>query len=331
MGKSPKIAVIGGGSWATAIVKMLTQNEDYVGWWVRREEVALHIRKYHHNPNYLSDADLPTDRIYVDHDLMSVASQAEILILAIPSAFLAEAIEPLRDLLSTKFIISAVKGIEPESHQIIGEYLHDTMGLDYSQFGALVGPCHAEEIALERLSYLTVASENQKLAETVAQKLRGPYVKASCSSDIYGTEYAAVLKNIYAIASGLANGLGYGDNFQAVLVSNSLREMARVIRAVHPIKRQIIQTQYSGDLFVTMYSPFSRNRQLGSLLGKGYSLSAARSEMKMIAEGYYAAKLIREVKRQREVKMPIASAVYKVLYEAASPKKTMRALAEKLK
>ena len=156
-------------------------------------------------------------------------------------------------------------------------------------------------------------------------------MKVSCSNDIYGTEYAAVLKNIYAIASGLANGLGYGDNFQAVLVSCSLREMARVIRALHPIKRQIIQTQYSGDLFVTMYSPFSRNRQLGSLLGKGYSLSAARSEMKMIAEGYYAAKLIREVKRQREVKMPIASAVYKVLYEAASPKKTMRALAEKLK
>jgi glycerol-3-phosphate dehydrogenase (NAD(P)+) len=176
-----------------------------------------------------------------------------------------------------------------------------------------------------------VASENEKLSEAVAQKLRGPFVKVSCTTDIYGTEYAAVLKNIYAIAAGMAHGVGYGDNFQAVLVSNALREMKRVIRAVHPIKRQIIQTEYSGDLFVTMYSPFSRNRQLGNLIGKGYSLSAARSEMKMVAEGYYAAKLIREVKREREVKMPIASAVYKILYENASPKKTLRALAEKLK
>jgi len=323
MGKNPKIAVLGGGSWATAIVKMLTQNEEYVGWWVRREEVAAHIRQFHHNPNYLSDVALETDKIYVDHDLMSVASQAEILVLAVPSAFLAEAIEPLRELLPQKWVISAVKGIEPGSHQIIGEYLHDNIGLEYSRFGAIVGPCHAEEIALERLSYLTVASENEKL--------RGSYVKVRCTTDIYGTEYAAVLKNIYAIAAGLAQGLGYGDNFQAVLVSNALREMKRVIGAVHPIKRQIIQTEYSGDLFVTMYSPFSRNRRLGLLLGKGYSLSAARAEMSMIAEGYYAAKLIREVKREREVKMPIALAVYKVLYENASPKKTLRALAEKLK
>lgn len=331
MGKNPKIAVLGGGSWATAIVKMLTQNEDYVGWWVRREEVAAHIRQFHHNPNYLSDVALETDKIYVDHDLMSVASQAEILVLAVPSAFLAEAIEPLRELLPQKWVISAVKGIEPGSHQIIGEYLHDNIGLDYSRFGAIVGPCHAEEIALERLSYLTVASENEKLSNAVAEKLRGSYVKVRCTADIYGTEYAAVLKNIYAIAAGLAQGLGYGDNFQAVLVSNALREMKRVIGAVHPIKRQIIQTEYSGDLFVTMYSPFSRNRRLGLLLGKGYSLSAARAEMSMVAEGYYAAKLIREVKRDREVKMPIASAVYKVLYEKASPKKTLRALAEKLK
>ena len=247
------------------------------------------------------------------------------------SAFLAEAIEPLRELLPQKWVISAVKGIEPGSHQIIGEYLHDNIGLEYSRFGAIVGPCHAEEIALERLSYLTVASENEKLSNIVADKLRGSYVKVRCTTDIYGTEYAAVLKNIYAIAAGLAQGLGYGDNFQAVLVSNALREMKRVIGAVHPIKRQIIQTEYSGDLFVTMYSPFSRNRRLGLLLGKGYSLSAARAEMSMIAEGYYAAKLIREVKREREVKMPIALAVYKVLYENASPKKTLRALAEKLK
>lgn len=331
MGKNPKVAVLGGGSWATAIVKMLTQNEDYVGWWVRREEVAGHIRQFHHNPHYLSDVDLETDRIYVDHDLLSVASQAEILVLAVPSAFLAEAIEPLRELLPSKWIISAVKGIEPGSHQIIGEYLHDNIGLDYSRFGAIVGPCHAEEIALERLSYLTVASENEDLSNALARKLRGSYVKVRCTVDIYGTEYAAVLKNIYAIAAGLAQGLGYGDNFQAVLVSNALREMKRVIGAVHPIKRQIIQTEYSGDLFVTMYSPFSRNRRLGLLLGKGYSLSAARAEMSMVAEGYYAAKLIREVKRDREVKMPIASAVYKVLYERASPKKTLRALAEKLK
>lgn len=328
----PRVGVLGGGSWATALVKLLCKNMDKVQWWMRNKEAIDHIRQFGNNPNYIQSIEFEPEQLNVTDNLQEVIDNSDYIIVAIPSAFVHETFQHYKPTgLENKVLFSAIKGVINEFDSIPARYFHKQFGVSYDNIGIVCGPCHAEEVAMEKLSYLTIGCADLAKADRMASMLGCRFMKTNTTEDVFGAELAAILKNVYAVASGICHGLGYGDNFQAVLVSNSLREMARVIRAVHPIKRQIIQTQYSGDLFVTMYSPFSRNRQLGSLLGKGYSLSAARSEMKMIAEGYYAAKLIREVKRQREVKMPIASAVYKVLYEAASPKKTMRALAEKLK
>jgi len=324
------IAVIGGGSWATAIVKILSESNDYVGWWMRDTENVMHIKKYHHNRRYLSSVELPTERIDISDDLNHIIENADCLIFAVPSAFLKSALGNLNLDLSTKHVFSAIKGIVPDENLIVGEYFHLHHKVPLVNIGVITGPCHAEEVALERLSYLTVASINQEIAREVSAKLECDYIITETTDDIYGTEYAAVLKNIYALAAGMYHGLGYGDNFQAVLVSNAIREMKKFIKVVHPIKRDINGTAYLGDLLVTAYSQFSRNRTFGNMIGKGYTIRSAQLEMNMIAEGYYAAKLIREVRKEKEVKMPIADAVYKVLYEDRNPKKVMAKLARKL-
>ena len=326
----PRIAVIGGGSFATALIKLLSNNNEYVGWWVRDPETALHIQRHHHNPRYLTDVELNTEHLAIDTDLDSVVEDADILVLAVPSAFLKSALENLHVSLKGKKVFSAIKGIVPDSSQIVGEFMHDTYGVDYSDFGVIVGPCHAEEVALERLSYLTVASESADAAKYMAEMLACSYLRTSVSDDIYGTEYAAVLKNIYSLACGICHGLGYGDNFQAVLVSNAVQEMKRFIKAVHPIKRDINGSAYLGDLLVTAYSQFSRNRTFGTMIGKGYTVRSTMLEMNMVAEGYYATKLIKSVRKNHDVRMPIANAVYKILYEGESARKTMAKLAEKL-
>ena len=325
-----KIAVIGGGSWATAIVKMLTENNDYVGWWMRSEQNVMQIKRLHHNPHYLSSVELTTEKIDVSTDLNHIVEEADTLIFAIPSAFLKSALENLEISLENKLVFSAIKGIVPDENVIVGEFFHQQYNIPFENIGVITGPCHAEEVALERLSYLTIASSNQENASELAKHIESEYIKTSISDDIYGTEYAAVLKNIYALAAGICHGLGYGDNFQAVLVSNAIREMKRFIKAVHPIKRDINDSAYLGDLLVTAYSQFSRNRTFGNMIGKGYTIRSAMLEMNMVAEGYYAAKLIREVRKDYSVKMPIAHAVYKVLYEGKQAKKIMERLAEKL-
>lgn len=324
------IAVIGGGSWATAIVKILTENNDYVGWWMRDEENVMHIKKYHNNLKYLSSVELATERIDISNDLNHIVSNADCLIFAIPSAFLKSALSSLEVDIKDKHVFSAIKGIVPDENLIVGEYFNQNLGVPLDQIGVITGPCHAEEVALERLSYLTVASTNAEMAKKVAKNLTCDYILTKTSDDIYGTEYAAVLKNIYALAAGIFHGLGYGDNFQAVLVSNGIREMKKFIKSVHPIKRDINGSAYLGDLLVTAYSQFSRNRTFGNMIGKGYTIRSAMLEMNMVAEGYYAARLIREVRKENEVKMPIADAVYKILYENRNPKKVMAKLALKL-
>lgn len=324
------IAVIGGGSWATAIVKMLTENNDYVGWWMRDEDNVLHIKRHHNNRRYLSSVELKTENIAVSTDLNHIVSEADCLIVAIPSAFLKSALSDLKLPLKDKLVYSAIKGIVPDENLIVGEFFHQNYKVPLDQIGVITGPCHAEEVALERLSYLTVASLEEERAKEVAQHLSCDYIQTTTSDDIYGTEYAAVLKNIYALAAGICHGLGYGDNFQAVLVSNAIREMKRFIKVVHPIKRDINGSAYLGDLLVTAYSQFSRNRTFGNMIGKGYTIRSAMLEMNMIAEGYYAAKLIREVRKEKEIKMPIADAVYKVLYKEKSPKRVMAKLSAKL-
>lgn len=330
MNKKPAVAVIGGGSWATALVKILSTTNDYVGWWVRDEESVMHIKRYHHNPRYLSAVELATERIDISTDLNNIVSQADYLIFAVPSAFLKNALSSLTVSLEDKVVFSAIKGIVPDENLIVGEFFMQKYNIPIERIGVIMGPCHAEEVALERLSYLTCASVTAEHAKYMAAVLECDFIKTQTSDDIYGTEYAAVLKNIYSLAAGICHGLGYGDNFQAVLVSNATREMKRFIKAVHPIKRDINGSVYLGDLLVTAYSQFSRNRMFGTMIGKGYTVRSAMLEMNMVAEGYYAANLIRSVRKNVEVKMPIATAVYKILYEGKSPRKTMARLAEKL-
>jgi glycerol-3-phosphate dehydrogenase (NAD(P)+) len=324
------IAVIGGGSWATAIVKILTESNDYVGWWMRDEANVMHIKKYHNNSKYLSSVELQTEKIDISTDINHIVKQAEILIFAIPSAFLKSSLKPLTEDLSGKQVFSAIKGIVPDENLIVGEFFHRKYSVPLESIGVISGPCHAEEVALERLSYITIAAKEKDQAAYLAKRMDCDFIRTTISDDIYGTEYAAVLKNIYALAAGIYHGLGYGDNFQAVLVSNAIREMDKFIKAVHPIKRNINNSAYLGDLLVTAYSQFSRNRTFGNMIGKGYTVASAMLEMNMVAEGYYAASLIREVRKEREIKMPIADAVYKILYENKNPKKIMAKLTGKL-
>jgi glycerol-3-phosphate dehydrogenase (NAD(P)+) len=324
-----QITVIGGGSWATAIVKILTENTKNIGWWMRDKDNVSYIKKHHHNQNYLRSTELATNKIEVCTDLNRQVNKADCLIIAVPSAFLKSALKPLTINISEKLVFSAVKGIVPDENLIVGEFFNEHYQVPLEKIGVLTGPCHAEEVGLERLSYLTVASKNQEAARNLAKHLNCHYIKTTVSNDIIGTEYAAVLKNIYALAAGIYHGLGYGDNFQAVLVSNAIQEMKRFIKAVYPLKRDINGSAYLGDLLVTAYSQFSRNRMFGNMIGKGYTVRSAQLEMNMIAEGYYATKLIREVRKKKDVKMPIAKAVYKVLYEQKNPTKVMAKLANK--
>ncbi|MEE3036839.1 MAG: NAD(P)H-dependent glycerol-3-phosphate dehydrogenase [Bacteroidota bacterium] len=330
MSAPQNIAVIGGGSWATAIVKMLSENREHILWWMRNPDTITHIKKYGNNPNYISSADLHQDKLTISDNLDDIVGQADCLILAVPSAFLRTILKQMNGSLKDKFIVSAVKGIIAEKNRIIGEYLHNKFGISYENIGVLTGPCHAEEVALERLSYLTVACEDIQKAEWFAQQIRCRYIKANTSEDIFGTEIAAVLKNVIAIASGICHSLGYGDNFQSVLASNAIREIKRFVDAVHPIKRDIKESAYLGDLLVTMYSQFSRNRTFGNMIGKGYSVKSAQLEMKMVAEGFYAVKCIKEINDEHQIEMPITKAVYNILYERISPVIEMRLLSDQL-
>lgn len=325
------IAVIGGGSWATALVKILSNNSPQLQWWVRNPETVAFINKYHHNPNYLSDVEVAIDKINVTSELKNVVSSAEYIILAIPAAFLKNALSALTaDDFKGKFVYSAIKGIVPEQNLIVGEFMNQQFDIPMNNIGVITGPCHAEEVALEKLSYLTIAGIDADATNQLATQMNCRYIKTIVSDDIYGTEYAAVLKNIMALASGICHGLGYGDNFHAVLISNAIQEMKRFVDKVHPIHRDINDSAYLGDLLVTAYSQFSRNRTFGSMIGKGYSVKSAQLEMNMIAEGYYAAKCINEINKRYNVVMPICNAVYNILYEKVAPRVEIKLLTDRL-
>ena len=328
--KNPKIAVFGSGSWATAIVKMLCENMDQVGWYIRNENTIEYIKENEHNPNYLSSAELSIEKLHLSSNINDLVSYADILIFAIPSAFLKAELNKITVDFSSKIIISAIKGIVPESGLIVGEHFHEKHNIPFENIGVITGPCHAEEVAMERLSYLTIACQDQQKAKLVSQLLASPYIKTKISDDIIGTEYAAMLKNIYAIAAGMAHGLGYGDNFQSVLMSNSIREMKRFIKKVHKMKRNINNSAYLGDLLVTGYSVFSRNRMFGNMIGKGYTVKSAMMEMSMIAEGYYAAKSAFLINEKNKANTPIINAVYEVLYENKNPKLVFKKLTDQL-
>ncbi len=330
MSTIPKIAVFGSGSWATAIVKMLCENLDEVGWYVRKEATIEYIKENEHNPNYLSSAEFSIKKLKLSSDINQLIEYADIVIFAIPSAFLKAELDKITVDISKKIVFSAIKGIVPETGLIVGEHFHETYQIPFENIGVITGPCHAEEVAMERLSYLTIACQDQKKAKIVSKCLASHYINTKTSDDIIGTEYAAMLKNIFAIAAGIAHGLGYGDNFQSVLMSNSIREMKRYIKKVHHMKRNINNSAYLGDLLVTGYSVFSRNRMFGNMIGKGYTVKSAMMEMSMVAEGYYASKSAYKINEKNKAKTPIINAVYDVLYLDKNPKQVFKKLTELL-
>ena len=330
LGERPRIGLIGSGSWATAIAKMLLCNADRLNWHVRNVKNIDKFKMTGHNPTYLSSVQFDTSRIAFSTDINEIVDKSDVIFMAVPSAFVKSAIKDLRVSLADKYVISAIKGLIPDENLIIGTWLNQHMGVPIDRIGVISGPCHAEEVSLERLSYLTMACQNLDLAREYAKLITCHFIKTSVTDDIYGTEYAAVLKNIMAIASGVFHGLGYGDNFQAVLISNAIQEMKRFVDTVHPIPRDIKSSAYLGDLLVTCYSQFSRNRTFGTMLGKGYSVKSAQMEMLMVAEGYYAVKCIKEINDRYQVSMPITDCVYNIIYRKVSPIIECRLLTEQL-
>ncbi len=326
-----EIVILGGGSWATALAKVLLEKEDSIHWYMRNAGHIEHLREHGRNPSYLSAISFDTGRISFHQDIGQALEQGRNLLFAIPAAFLLSSLEGIEaGSFRDKRVYSAIKGIVPGENRIIGEFFHDRYGVPFEQFGVITGPSHAEEVALERLTYVTIASHGEDTRNFMAEALRCHYIKTVPSDDIFGTEYAAVLKNIFAIAAGIAHGLGYGDNFLAVLISNAALEIQRFVNAVHPIDRDIYSSAYLGDLMVTAYSQFSRNRMFGTMIGKGYTVKTAQLEMNMVAEGYYATRSIMEINARYGVSMPITETVYRIIYENISPSLEMKLLTDKL-
>ncbi|MDD7539022.1 MAG: NAD(P)H-dependent glycerol-3-phosphate dehydrogenase, partial [Bacteroidales bacterium] len=323
------IAVLGSGSWATAIVKIATQTHTKVYWWVREQEIVQAVESFGHNPLYLRSCELDRERIIVSSDLKMIVSKATDIILVIPAAFVAGSLQSLcpKDF-EGKRIICATKGIIPQTNQIVADYIRDYFNVRDENQAVISGPSHAEEIAQERLTYLTVGSCNDEFAKQVAEGLKCRFVKTTTSSDIRGIEYGAVMKNIYALAAGIARGAGYGDNFVAVLIANAAQEMGAFLAVAAPQERDTNRFVYLGDLLVTAYSQHSRNRTFGQMIGQGYSVKSAQLEMAMVAEGYYAAECIDKANRSIGVSLPIARAVYEILYEGKSADEEFKRLSE---
>ncbi len=322
--------VLGGGSWGTALVKILSENCDKINWYVRNQENVDYINKFKSNSNYLNSVSLKINKINVSASIKDVTKNSEILVLAIPSPFLNSELKKIDNLIIDKHIFSALKGVVPDSHLVVSEHLNQKYGVPLSNIGIITGPCHAEEVALEKLSYLTVASQDAQIGQFVKKSLQTKFINSKFSEDSLGVEYAAMLKNIYALVAGVSNGLGYGDNFQSVLISNSVQEMKKFIKTIYKVKRDINGSEYLGDLLVTSYSSFSRNRTLGNMIGRGYTISSAISEMNMISEGYYATKNAYEIGLENKTKFKIIETAYEILYNGRSPKKCFKDLSEKL-
>jgi glycerol-3-phosphate dehydrogenase (NAD(P)+) len=328
----PRVSMVGGGSWATALTKVLNENKHAVAWWLRDTIAVDHLKQRYNNPNYLSAVEFNPNYIAPTTDLKKTIAAGDFIFLAVPAAYLKQALQPVsRDAFKDRIIVSAIKGMIPGDNLVIADFMNKYYDVPLKNNVIISGPCHAEEVALEKLSYLTLASQQNDYADLTCALLRCPYVRCTPSDDIYGTEYGAVLKNIYALAAGICHGLGYGDNFQAVLISNAIEEMERFVKAVHPITRDIKDSAYLGDLMVTAYSQFSRNRTFGNMIGKGYSVKAALLEMNMIAEGYNAAKCIHEVNKQFNVDILISEATFRILYEGADAREEMKKVSEGLR
>ncbi|MDY6270361.1 MAG: NAD(P)H-dependent glycerol-3-phosphate dehydrogenase [Prevotella sp.] len=323
-----KIAIIGGGSWATAIAKIIVSHTHHIGWYMRRDDRIEDFKRLSHNPAYLTSVHFNTDEIFFSSDINKLVEDYDTLVFVTPSPYLKNHLKKLKTRIKDKYIVTAIKGIVPEENLVCSEYFHQVYDVPYDNLAVIGGPSHAEEVALERLSYLTVGCVNREKAQAFTEVLANNFIKTKVSGDVIGIEYASVLKNVYAIAAGICSGLNYGDNFQAVLMSNAVQEMERFMKTVHPIERSIIDSVYLGDLLVTGYSNFSRNRAFGTMIGKGYSVKSAQIEMEMIAEGYFGTKCMKEINRHLHVNMPILDAVYNILYERISPQIEIKLLTD---
>ncbi len=310
-----KVGVVGSGSFATAIVKMLVENSEKVHWCVRNEYVKGAIEMRGHNPTYLTSVSFDADMLAVTTDINELVSACDVIVLATPSIYLSDTLEKLSSGYDGKIFVSAIKGIVPKANDVVAHYLRNDFGIGFRQQAVIAGPCHAEEVAMERLSYLTIAAAEDEVSEKLHTLFNSDFIKVHCSKDILGNEYSAILKNIYAVGAGIASGLGYGDNFTAVFVSNAIREMETFLEGVYEVPRDVNESAYLGDLLVTAYSLFSRNRNLGNLIGKGYTVKSAIQSMNMIAEGYYAADSVYHTAREKNMNTPIIDTIYGVLYE----------------
>ena len=323
-----KIAIIGGGSWATAIAKIVVGHTHHIGWYMRRDDRIADFRRMGHNPAYLTSVHFDTNEIFFSSDINKVVETYDTLVFVTPSPYLKNHLKKLKTRIRDKFIVTAIKGIVPDENLSCSEYFHQVFDVPFENLACIGGPSHAEEVALERLSYLTIGCADLQKAQAFADVLASDFIKTKTSSDVLGIEYASVLKNVYAIAAGICSGLKYGDNFQAVLMANAVQEMSRFITALNPIKRSVYDSVYLGDLLVTGYSNFSRNRTFGTMIGKGYSVKSAQIEMEMIAEGYFGTKCMKEINRRMHVNMPILDAVYNILYERINPQIEIKLLTD---
>ncbi len=327
-----KVAVMGGGSWATAIAKILLSTEDSINWFIRRDDRIADFQRLGHNPAYLSSVQFDMKQINLSSDINKVVEESDILVFVTPSPYFKSHMKKLKVKLRDKFIVSAIKGIVPEDNLLMSDYFHRFYGVPVENIAVVAGPCHAEEVAMERLSYLTIGCNDIDNAQEIARKFTNSYVKTSVSTDVAGIEFSSVLKNVYAIAAGICNGLKYGDNFQAVLMSNAIHEMNSFLATARPMpQRAVNDSAYLGDLLVTGYSNFSRNRVFGTMIGKGYSVKSAQMEMEMTAEGYYGTRCMKEINEHYRVNMPILDAMYNILYEHISPVIEIKLLTDSFK
>lgn len=323
-----KIAIIGGGSWATAVAKIVVKHTHHIGWYMRRDDRIDDFKRLGHNPAYLTSVRFNIDEISFSSDINKIAQSYDTLVFVTPSPYLKNHLRKLRTRLRDKFIVTAIKGIVPDENLVCSEYFHNVYDVPSSSLACIGGPSHAEEIALERLSYLTVGCSDADKGQSLAGMLANDYIKTKVSGDVIGIEYSSVLKNVYSIAAGICSGLKYGDNFLAVLTANAVQEMSRFLTATNPIERNMYDSVYLGDLLVTSYSNFSRNRTFGTMIGKGYSVKSAQIEMEMIAEGFFGTKCMKEINRHLHVNMPILDAVYNILYERINPQVEIKLLTD---
>ncbi len=314
-----KIAIIGGGSWATAIAKIVVAHTHQLGWYIRRDDRIDDFKRLGHNPAYLESVHFNMKEIEMSSDINKIVQDYDTIVFVTPSPYLKNHLRKLKVRLNNKFIITAIKGIVPDENLICSEYFHQVFDVPYSNLACIGGPSHAEEVAMERLTYLTIGCTDRNKAQAFADVMDNEFVKTKISEDVLGIEYSSVLKNVYAIATGICSGLKYGDNFQSVLISNAVEEMQRFLNAVSPMERNMVDSVYMGDLLVTSYSKFSRNRTFGTMIGKGYSVKSAQIEMEMIAEGYFGTKCMKEINDRVHVNMPLLDAVYNILYNRVSP------------